>query len=141
MTLYAVRVGHAVDVLPGRVLDSLVWAVQPMIGRRLVGVDLGRCFRPGLHETLKRVRIGGLHSGSGNLARLAVLHAYHRSLANRPTPGPELLGVVLVPFLAANVRLINLYRPGEPVSGDSQRLPDSVGHVPSGLLSDAQVAV
>ena len=73
MGLHAVGVCHAVDVLFGRMLDGLVWTIQSVIGPSLVGVDLRRSFRFRLHETLKRGRIGGLHGGRGNLARLPVL--------------------------------------------------------------------
>ena len=54
---------------------------------------------------------------------------------------------MLVPLLAADVRLVYLYlylylyRPGEPVTRHGQRLADSVCHVPSGLLGYAQVTV
>ena len=104
MGLYAVGVRHALDVLFGRMLDGLVRAIQSVIGRRLVGVDLGRGFRLGLHETLKRGRIGGLHGGRGYLARLPVLDADNRRLADCPAPRSELLTGVLVLFLAPRCR-------------------------------------
>ena len=53
MGLHTVGVRHAVDVLFGRMLDGLVWAIQSIVGPSFVGVDLSRGFRPGLH--LKRL--------------------------------------------------------------------------------------
>ncbi len=70
-----------------------------------------------------------------------VLDYLDRRLADRTASGVEALTLVLVPFLAAHVGLVHLYRATEQTLVRLPSLADAVGQVPSGLLGDAEVPV
>ena len=51
------------------------------------------------------------------------------------------LGLVLVAFLAAEIRFIDLHRARHRLRRSTERLPDAVGEMPCRLLGDPQITV
>ena len=128
-------------------LDRLMVPWEPLVGARLVRVDLRLGVRVLDHEALEG-GLGGIgHHLGGDMVGVAVLDANHGRLPHRAPAGVGQLGtsrVAHVLALAAHVRLIGLDRPLErnPVARlRHPRFADAMEHEPSGLLADLEVSV
>ena len=127
----------APDVLADRVPDDL--ALHRHDGAS-VRVDLGGRFHAPAHE-LAHVPPGDFrHRRGHHFAGSPVADADHRGLATRAAPDVQPLAGVLVAFLAADERLVDLDRAGEDALVILERLVDAVAQVPGGLLRDPEVA-
>jgi len=113
-----------------------------LVGLVLISIDGSAFFGMVLHEGVQGWRVGAFCSLSGH-PPVMLLHAGYSLLANRPAPGVQLLVLVLVFLLAANVR--SLQRPqSAPCRSHPRlpkpRLPNPVSEEPGGLLSDPKLS-
>ena len=139
--LHTVGVRHAPNVLGDAVLNGLMGTGNALIGPRIVGIDHRVRLGVALYEPLQCRRVGRFDNLTGDLAGVSVLHADDRRLADGSAPGVQLLRLVLIPFLPADVCLIDLDRASELIARDGQGLTNAVRHVPCRLQSDTEVSV
>jgi len=76
-SLYLVRVRHASHILSDAVLHALVWSVQAIELRCLIGEDYCNRFRPGMHGVFQCARIRATYRLGRHLVRLTVSDPYH----------------------------------------------------------------
>ena len=139
--LNPVRVNIIADILARAVVDALVGveqAVQSDIGPMLVRVQRRADFNMIVDGALQGVRRGvGDHASLGAIA--ALTHTQHRRLADRAAPGFQLLALVLVGFLAADIHLVNLNDAAQHARIVAARLAEPLDHEPRGFLGHADL--
>ena len=110
---------HAPDILADGMLDAFVlgYVIEIGVGHRIVTVHGTALLDVLSGESLQGIGLGIGHDLGGDLAGLAVLGASDRRLAYGAPAGMQLLVRVLVRFLSAEERLVNL--DGVPVQAGS----------------------
>ena len=133
-----VGVHRAPDILFGAMVHRVMIEGQAVVDARFVGID-GRArldCRGGKFG-------GGSAIGIGDRLRdrlSATLAGTHDGcLADRPAPGAELLALVFVRFLPADIDLVHLDHIAEPEFATGASLADPVQHVPSRPVLDTQL--
>ena len=116
---------------------------DPLVGYRIVRIDLCAILGAVRHEALQCLAGRILHHAGGNRARRPVLHTGNGRLAGRAAPGEFLpLGFRHVLPFPAHVGFVRLH--GAVKQCDSfvrPCFPDSVQHEPGRFLSDVQIPV
>ena len=139
----AVRVNHAVDVLPDAVLHrvKVVDVLEAGIGPVVIRVE-GRSENHVVqYEIMQSLGFRVGYNLGFDLAGLAVFRSNDRHLANTAASGMEFLRFVLVLFKAPDVRLIDLDGAGEHGGIASEKLPDTLNQKPCAFLRHAQFAM
>lgn len=133
-----VGVNTVADVFARAVVDALVGVEQPVepeVSAVLVRVERRAGLNVAVDRPVKGVgRRVGDHASLGASASLS--HPQHGSLADRAAPGIELLALVLVGFLTANIHLVDFDDAAQHAGVIAARLAEPLKHEPRGLLRD-----
>ena len=136
--LDGVRVNAVADVFARAVVDTLMGVEQPVepeVSAMLVRVERGARLDVAVNGAVKRV--GGRVRDDPGLRPTALLaHPQHGSLADRAAPSVELLALVLVGFLAANIHLVDFDEPAQDGRVIAAGFAEPLKHEPRGLLRD-----
>lgn len=137
----AIRVRHTVYVLLGAVIDcAMVVAIDASVGRMGIRAEHRIIFDVRCHGVLNGLRIGIVNHNRLNVSA-ALTHAENSSFANCTATLVQFFVLVLIVFLAANVRLIRFndsQQHAPAVRIIAARLANPLHHEPRGLLRDAE---
>ena len=135
------RVRHVADVLTSRVPDRFV-VREPLVSTVVIGIDHRTWYGVAFDKPLQRRRVGMLDDACGHAVRLPILRANHGGFSHRSAPRVELLPLVFIALLAADIGFIHFDRAGEGVAGwRDPRFADAMQHDPGGRLGHADIAM
>ena len=135
------RVRHVADVLTSRVPDRFV-VREPLVSTVVIGIGHRTWYGVAFDKPLQRRRVGMLDDACGHAVRLPILRANHGGFSHRSAPRVELLPLVFIALLAADIGFIHFDRAGEGVAGwRGPRFADAMQHDPGGRLGHADIAM
>lgn len=138
--LDSVHAGLLANELADAMVDGLVIEKERSkvsINRRFIRVN-GRADLDIIIDGLVQIRRISIRDMAGLQSAATLTHAENNGLADRTAPHVELLGLVLIAFLAADVGFINFDYASQLFQVfTAASLTQPVKHEPSGLLSDS----